>query len=139
MILRGVAILLFLFASPVAAQECVGDRNCDRSVTVEEITSLVNSALSGGWDYECGACPQGGIAVPCVVMAINNSLEGCPREVCLGDCDGDGRVTEDEILACLPGLIPVEMPPCCDANGDGQATTDEVVAMQYNSIAGCRP
>ena len=134
-----VVILLLLLASTAAAQDCVGDLDCDRLVTVDEITRSVNSALSGGVIAACGSCPEGGIiTVSCILTIIRNALEGCPELACLGDCDGDGRVTEAEIRGCLQSTIPVEVPPCCDANGDGQATTDEILAMESNRIAGCR-
>jgi hypothetical protein len=59
---------------------------------------------------------------------------------CVGDCNGDGSVTVDEILTmvnialgnsqisdCLPG----------DANGDSQITIDEILTAVNNALAGC--
>lgn len=82
-----LGLLALLLVTPAAAQECVGDCNCDRAVTVDEITGLTMVALNGGWACDCGACPSGGIAVPCIVTAIDNAMQGCRPPACVGDCD----------------------------------------------------
>ena len=60
--------------------------------------------------------------------------------VCIGDCDGTGQVTVDELLSmvnialgnagvstCLPG----------DANHDQQITVDEILTAVNNALSGC--
>lgn len=77
---------------------CVGDCNGDGSVTVDEIVTMVNAALSGG----IGGCDagdadgSGSITVDEIVTAVNNALNGCPSGGAGGldageECDDGGR------------------------------------------------
>lgn len=62
------------------------------------------------------------------------------RPDCVGDCDGDGRVTVDEIVrgvAIALGSSGVEMCPASDANGDGSVTVDEILAAVSRALVGC--
>lgn len=61
--------------------------------------------------------------------------------LCVGDCNGDGTVTVDEILLAvnmaLTGASPAIACPSLDANNDGAVTIDEILAAVSNALAGC--
>jgi len=59
---------------------------------------------------------------------------------CVGDCDGNGQVTVDEILTMVNialGSTPVTACDAGDANHDGQITIDEILTAVNNALNGC--
>ena len=59
---------------------------------------------------------------------------------CVGDCNGDGSVTVDEIITMVNialGNAPVTACEAGDANHDGQITVDEILAAVNNALNGC--
>jgi hypothetical protein len=59
---------------------------------------------------------------------------------CVGDCDGHGSVTVDEILTMANIALGNADPSAClpgDANQDGQITVDEVLTAVNNALNGC--
>jgi hypothetical protein len=63
-----------------------------------------------------------------------------PPTVCGGDCDGDGRVTVDELITGVNialGLAAVDRCPPFDTGGDGAVSVAELVAAVSTSLAGC--
>lgn len=61
-------------------------------------------------------------------------------EPCSGDCDGDGRVSIDELVVGITiasALAPVETCPRMDSDRDGVVTIDELVAAVGNALDGC--
>ncbi len=59
---------------------------------------------------------------------------------CVGDCNGDGHVTIDEILIMVNIALGNTTPGACvagDANSDGQVTVDEILAAVNNGLNGC--
>jgi len=72
---------LAMAPSSVAAQPCPGDCSGDRSVTVDEIVTVVNIALGTLPISQCLAADQDGngeASVDELVRAINAALDGCP-------------------------------------------------------------
>lgn len=63
-------------------------------------------------------------------------------QVCVGDCNGDGRVTIDELIRGVTialGTI-IEPPPTCDAmdaNHDGVIVINELILAVNNALRGC--
>jgi len=59
---------------------------------------------------------------------------------CVGDCDGSGGVTVDELVRgvniALGNLLPVEC-SAMDRDGSGTVTVDELVAAVNNALGGC--
>jgi hypothetical protein len=68
-------------------------------------------------------------------------LGECPgTAACVGDCDGDGSVTVDEIVRGVNialGMSSVDDCPAFDGDGDGSVTVDEVVTAVNNALNGC--
>ncbi len=59
---------------------------------------------------------------------------------CVGDCNGDGQVTVDEILTMVNiALGNGDVMGCSagDANSDGQITVDEILTAVNNALNGC--
>jgi hypothetical protein len=59
---------------------------------------------------------------------------------CVGDCNGDGSVTVDEIVTGVNialGNAEVDDCPRFDRNCDGTVTVDEIVTAVSNALNGC--
>jgi hypothetical protein len=59
---------------------------------------------------------------------------------CIGDCNGNMRVTIDELLRGVRislGEGPVSLCPAVDRNGSGEVTVDELVTAVDNALRGC--
>jgi hypothetical protein len=63
-----------------------------------------------------------------------------PAGPCSGDCNGDGRVTIDEIVkvvAIATGAAPLDSCPAADTNHDGAVSVDEAVRAVDSALHGC--
>lgn len=63
-----------------------------------------------------------------------------PTPTCVGDCNGDGQVTVDDILTMVNiALGNANISTCLagDANHDGQITVDEILTAVDNALNGC--
>jgi YVTN family beta-propeller protein len=63
-----------------------------------------------------------------------------PGLLCAGDCNGDGRVSVDEVLAMMEiafGNALLESCPAGDANEDGVITVDEILTAVRHVMEGC--
>jgi hypothetical protein len=59
---------------------------------------------------------------------------------CTGDCNGDGSVTVNEVVALVRTLlneVPVSTCGSGDANADGQVTVNEIVLAVNSLLGGC--
>ena len=59
---------------------------------------------------------------------------------CLGDCNGDGEVSVDEIITAVNialGTRPVDDCRAADGNLDQQVTVEEIVTAVNNALVGC--
>jgi hypothetical protein len=59
---------------------------------------------------------------------------------CIGDCDGDGNVTVDEVTTMVSvALGSANIAGCAagDADGDGRITVDEILTATGNALDGC--
>ncbi|MBI3786241.1 MAG: hypothetical protein HY270_22870 [Deltaproteobacteria bacterium] len=59
---------------------------------------------------------------------------------CVGDCNGDGEVTVDELLKMVNislGNNPVTDCPVADANNDGEVTIDEIIQAVNSALTQC--
>jgi len=65
---------------------------------------------------------------------------GTPLPMCVGDCNGNGSVTIDELLTLVNialGDAPVTTCEAGDANHDNQITIDEILAAVNHALVGC--
>jgi hypothetical protein len=63
-----------------------------------------------------------------------------PAGPCAGDCNGDGKVTVDEVVKVVSiasGAAPPDSCPAADANHDGAVSVDEAVRAVNNALHGC--
>lgn len=61
---------------------------------------------------------------------------------CPGDCNGDGRVTVDELVVAVRIALGSESPGACpaaDRNGDGQVSIEDLIAATLMALSGCPP
>ena len=63
-----------------------------------------------------------------------------PLSLCVGDCDGDGRVTVSELVKMVGIALGTQPASTCvsgDANRDGQITVSEVLFAVQNALNNC--
>jgi len=86
------------------------------------------------------ADPNGGM-LP--ALASNGSIDvTLPMMPCVGDCDGDGIVSINELLVGVNiaiGGAPVSACVQFDLNGDHTVTVNEIIAAVKNALGGCPP
>jgi hypothetical protein len=79
-------------------------------------------------------------------MDVSGTLNGsvmivpCPSAPCVGDCDGDGQVTVNELITMvniLLGNTPLSACMAGDADGSGDITINEIIAAVNNALDGC--
>jgi hypothetical protein len=61
---------------------------------------------------------------------------------CLGDCNGDGRTSVDELVTIINivlGTRPIASCSAADSNGDGEIKIDDVLAAVRIALNGCPP
>lgn len=132
----------------------------DPSPTQGIASYRVYRSLSAGGGYELVGGAAGttfidALAVPgityyYVVAAIddadvrspfsNEATVSVAAPACVGDCNGDGEVTVDELLTGVNialGSLPIERCPVFDANGDGAVTVNEILVAVNNALGGC--
>ncbi len=86
-------------------------------------------------DAECFTTPQ-----PTDTPSPETPTPTAGPATCVGDCDGSGQVTVDEILTMVNialGNTPAMDCLAGDANFDGQITVDEILAAVNNALNGC--
>ena len=65
-----------------------------------------------------------------------------PSAACVGDCDGDGTVTVDEVVlgvAIATGTVAVSQCAGADRDASQGVTVDEIIAAVSNALRGCVP
>ena len=63
------------------------------------------------------------------------------RRVCVGDCNGDGQVTINELLTIVNSALGTVRATVCaagDANANGEITVDEILGGVNNALKGCQ-
>jgi hypothetical protein len=97
--------------------------------------------------YQCGNHPaMNGVIniVDAPTPTPTPSLASTPTPTatasCVGDCDGDGQVTVDEILTLIDVALGSAAITQCepgDSNHDGRITIDEILMAVDNGLNGC--
>ncbi len=62
------------------------------------------------------------------------------RAVCVGDCNGDGQVTINELLTMVNAALGTASAAACaagDASANGEITVDEILSAVNNALTGC--
>jgi hypothetical protein len=86
------------------------------------------------WLFNRGAVQRGLVAVLAVISTFSS-----PAAACVGDCDGNGAVTIDEIVKGLSidlGTVPLSSCPNFDRNNDGRVDVDEMLAAVNVALGG---
>jgi hypothetical protein len=107
-----------------------------------------SAAVNAGNESVCAVPPvnnldQRGYVRPgvgstnCSIGAYEYNSPGPP---CVGDCNGDGTVTLDDILTMVNIALGNTLVTTCeagDANRDGEITVDEILTAVNNALNGC--
>jgi hypothetical protein len=71
---------------------------------------------------------------------ILGALPRCSNAACVGDCDGNGEVTVNELITMVNislGATPLSSCVAGDANGSGDVTINEIIAAVNNALGVC--
>jgi hypothetical protein len=101
------------------------------SLTLRRLAPRQSDATFGGRSV-LGASPG-------ATLAVVGSEETAGAE-CLGDCDGDGQVSVEELVEGVAIALGSAEPAQCwalDRNADGMVTIDEVLAAVDNGLRAC--
>ena len=80
------------------------------------------------------------LVVGLVPASVQLGARRADAQQCVGDCNGDGKVTIDELILGVNialGTQSVDVCPAFDVNSDGQVTIDELVSAVNNALDGC--
>jgi hypothetical protein len=86
--------------------------------------------------YELRVLIDGGFTEPGPVARALVMSASCP----IGDCDGDGQVTVEELMRMVAGRVgSPDVEPCgaMDADGDGSIAVTEITAAVGYALTGC--
>lgn len=82
-----------------------------------------------------------GSSVLCALIGLTLVVgKAQAQSPCLGDCDGSGSVTVDEVVTMLNialGQASVDACTAGDGDGSGTITVDEIVTALNNALEGC--
>jgi hypothetical protein len=125
---------------------CLRDAHCDGSPCVAT-GKLCGDGFACVDDSNCitGTCEAGSVVPtptppPSATVSPTASTPTPGPSACIGDCDGDGEVTVDNLLVMVNislGTTPANVCPAGDANGDGEITVDEIIAGVNSLLTGC--
>ncbi len=124
----GAAVGLLVGAS--AQAQCAGDCDGDGAVSIGELITAVNVALSRVEVSACAAADvdgSGGVAINELISAVNSALRGCPAGC--DNCD-DGNPCTDDVCE---GSECVNDPIVCQ--DDGNECTAEACAMASGCVS----
>jgi hypothetical protein len=80
----------------------------------------------------------GRLLILCAFLALTPPAPAVAA--CVGDCNGGGSVSVDEIVRGVNialGSTSLTQCPAIDANGDGQVTVDEIISTVNRALLGC--
>jgi hypothetical protein len=131
---------------------CISGPDCRVSVVISGSTTPIPS---GAMLFTCRvaidpAAPLGNYPLPCTLASASNPQRESVNVVCTdgvvivqnrlpGDCNGDGKVTIDELVTGVNialGIEPLTACPAFDTNGDGQVTINELIAAVNVALNG---
>lgn len=84
--------------------------------------------------------PLGGFGDPVVGTSFAVAPRAVPPRECGGDCNGDERVDDEEIVAMVEIALGISHPAVCaagDVDGDRAVTVDELVGGVAAAFTGC--
>lgn len=73
-------------------------------------------------------------------ITVSPTPTATPRPGCTGDCNDDGQVRVDELVALVNVALELQglaVCPAGDGNGDGRVTIDEVLLAVNHALGGC--
>jgi len=139
--------LSFQFSGTVSGTMLAGSFTDGRS-TINISGTVSGNEVKGGYSIPASPCAKGSgsftlieIATPTPSETPNPTPTPTPTPgSCVGDCNGDGQVTVNELIQMVNialGNAAVSTCTAGDANGDGEITVNEIVAGVNNALNGC--
>ena len=118
-------------------------KSANLSLTASQVqTALTTTALdieAPGFDRDSGYGVLDALAAVQSVAA-QPSPTPTPTITCVGDCDGNGEVTVDELITMVNidlGTTPLSACRPGDADGDGEIVVNEIIAAVNNALLNC--
>jgi len=114
------------------------------SGTFAFVAGCAESAIGTITVFRAGpATPRGTASatpiLPAITATPTRTATATATPAALGDCDGDGTVTVEELVAMVSiGLSTRPLPSCraADGNGDGSVTVDEILRGVFAALSG---
>ena len=114
--------------------------------TVLSVLDVASGDVTGraeqgsAFDVALGSCPL--LPTPTVTVTPTSvpTFTPTPGAGCAGDCNGDGMVPINELIAGVNialGNSPVSTCEAFDVNGDGEVTINELIAAVNAALNGC--
>ena len=142
-LLRGVGFALGVGSALAAAAHGVPMQvGADSTLPIDRVAAIASPTPSAtclrlpcpfGRVPYCPGCPAG-CGTECVTPTP-------APPICAGDCNGDGRVTIDELVQSvdIAQAVGGEIDECAalDMNRDGDVSIDEIVAAVQAALVGC--
>jgi len=122
---------------------CLNDQHCTNGSVRGTCASTGKSCEPGttfaGFtcvdDSDCCISGNG-----CPASCARTTIPTATQSLCTGDCDQNGAVTVDELLAMVNAALGnASISPCTagDPNDNGQVTVDEILAAVTGALDGC--
>jgi hypothetical protein len=99
----------------------------------------VQPSCGPGEVNDCSAGNPSGSCCSCATPSPPPATVTPGGPACVGDCNNDGRVTIDELIAGVDLALRGVAPDACPAldRGDGKITIGELIAAVGNALNGC--
>ncbi len=129
-----------------------GRDSANRYVMVDKVTATIRITCRSGRGGGCSKVYTGGTLTltlnatpPATPTATVTPQLATPTPIalpCIGDCNGDGQVTIDELVIGINialGTATLDQCPAFDCNGNGQVSVDCLLMATNAALNGCEP
>jgi hypothetical protein len=104
-------------------------------------TAVADSSFDGlAVDAAVESARQTAASDPLVEMVLAENRATPTPAACLGDCNGDGTITINELLRGVNmalGRLSLDICPAFDADRSGALTVNELILAVNNALHGC--
>jgi hypothetical protein len=107
------------------------------------VTPGTSILFGAGNSVDFFGSPSGDLAAITTMMVTVGDVGPTPTATplpCPGDCNGNGAVAVNELVAGVTialGSAPVDVCIACDTNGDGAVSVSELIAAVRRALDGC--
>lgn len=128
-----------------------GADSANRSVTVDDVHATMRITCRSGRGGGCSKVYTGGM----LTITVNGTAPApstptptpppptaAPTSVCIGDCNGDGQVTIDELAIGIDialGIATIDQCAAFDCSGNQQVSVECLLMAVDAALNGCEP